>query len=31
IIWFPWSVKEKLFQGEKIYIIEKIKMKKIHE
>ena len=24
IIWFPWSVKEKLFQGEKIYIIKKI-------
>ena len=31
IIWFPWSVNEKLFQGEKIYIIEKTEMKKIHE
>jgi predicted ester cyclase len=28
IIWFPWSVKEKLFQGEKIYIFEKIKNEK---
>ena len=31
IIWFPWSVNEKLFQGEKIYIIEKTEMKKFHE
>ena len=31
IIWIPWSVNEKLFQGEKIYIIEKTEMKKIHE